>query len=88
MRKEHQRVLPLRLSVLAAATVVPAPAAPAAADAPKFTWASSSVNTANARVVNLDERGLGETNIDHALSADATALCACVNAEVGRTVTG
>jgi hypothetical protein len=54
-------------------------AAAAAADAPKFHATSSSVNGAAALVVSFDERGLGNTNIDYTLTADATATFACIN---------
>ena len=54
-------------------------AAPAWADAPKFHSATSSVNNAGALVVNFDERGLGNDNIDYTLTADATAVYACIN---------
>jgi hypothetical protein len=49
------------------------------ADAPKFHAAGSSVNNDGALVVNWDERGLGNENIDYTLDADATALYACLN---------
>jgi len=51
----------------------------ALADAPKFHAVSSSVNNAGALVVNFDERGLGEGDIDYTLTADATATYACIN---------
>jgi hypothetical protein len=51
----------------------------AMADAPKFHSVSSSVNNDGALVVNWDERGLGNGNIDYTLTADATALYACIN---------
>jgi hypothetical protein len=51
----------------------------ALADAPKFHSATSSVNNAGALVVNFDERGLGNENIDYTLTADATAVYACIN---------
>lgn len=51
----------------------------AMAAAPKFHAADSSVNNAGALVVSFDERGLGEGNIDYLLTADATALYACIN---------
>jgi hypothetical protein len=55
-------------------------AAPAsAASAPKFHSATSSVNNAGALVVSFDERGLGNDNIDYTLTADATAVYACIN---------
>jgi hypothetical protein len=72
---------PLRLSLPAAAIAVAslAFAAPALADAPKFHAATSAVNNAGALVVNFDERGLGNENIDYTLTADATAVFACIN---------
>ena len=72
--------IPLRLSLLAAALSVTALAfaAPALA-APHFQSASSSVNNAGALVVNFDERGLGNDNVTYTLTADATALYACIN---------
>ncbi len=54
-------------------------AAGALADAPKFHSATSSVNNAGALVASFDERGLGNTNIDYTLTADATAEYACIN---------
>jgi hypothetical protein len=73
--------IPLRLSLLAAAIAVVAFAfaGSALADAPKFHSATSSVNNAGALVANFDERGLGNTNIDYTLTADATAVYACIN---------
>lgn len=70
----------LRIILLAGALVAAmAFAAAASADAPKFHSASSSVNGAGALVANFDERGLGNTNIDYTLTADATAVYACIN---------
>ena len=54
-------------------------ASPASADAPKFHAATSSVDNSGALVVNFDERGLGNGNIDYTLTADATAVFACIN---------
>jgi hypothetical protein len=64
---------------LAAFAAILAFAAPASAAAPKFHSATSSVNNAGSLVVNFDERGLGNTNIDYTLAADATAVYACIN---------
>ena len=71
---------PRRLSLLAAATSSAALlfAAPALA-APHFHSASSSVNSSGALIVSFDERGLGNLNVDYALTADATAQYACIN---------
>ena len=72
--------IPLRLSLLAAALSVTALAlAEPALAGPHFQSASSSVNASGALVVNFDERGLGNLNVDYTLSADATALYACIN---------
>jgi hypothetical protein len=72
---------PVRRILLTTATVVAifALAAPAFAAAPQFKAASSSVNNAGALVVSFDERGLGNENVDYTLTADATALYACLN---------
>lgn len=51
----------------------------ALAAAPKFHAATSSVNNAGALVVNFDERGLGNDNVDYTLTADASATYACIN---------
>jgi hypothetical protein len=51
----------------------------ALAAAPKFHSATSSVNNDGALVVNFDERGLGNENVDYTLTSDATALYACIN---------
>ena len=73
--------IPLRLSLPVTALTVAALAlaAPALADAPKFHDANSSVNNAGALVVSFDERGLGNENIDYTLTADASAVYACIN---------
>jgi hypothetical protein len=73
--------LPLRLSLpaTAAAVVALAFAGPAMADAPKFHSADSSVDNAGGLVADFDERGLGNENIDYTLTADATAVYACIN---------
>jgi hypothetical protein len=47
--------------------------------AAKFFSTSSSVNNSGALVVNWDERGLGNGNIDYTLTANATAQWACIN---------
>ena len=70
----------LRIILLAGALVAAmAFAAAASADAPKFHSATSSVNGSGALVASFDERGLGNTNIDYTLTADATAVFACIN---------
>lgn len=44
-----------------------------------FKSASGIVNAAGALVVSFDESGLGNENVDYTLTADATALFACIN---------
>ena len=51
----------------------------ALAGAPKFHSATSSVNDSGTLVASFDERGLGNENVDYTLTADATALYACIN---------
>ena len=69
-----------RVILLATAVAVGlAFAATAAADAPKFHAASSAVDNAGALVVDWDERGLGNENVDYTLTADASAVFACIN---------
>ena len=70
---------PLRLSLLAAAVTSLALASPALAGAPKFHSATSRLHQDGALVVAFDERGLGNENVDYTLTADATALYACIN---------
>ena len=72
----------LRTVIVAAAAALAgalAFAAPASADAPKFHRATSDVANSGALVVAFDERGLGNGNIDYTLTADATAVFACIN---------
>lgn len=47
--------------------------------AAKFFSTSSSVNSSGALVVSWDERGVGNGDIDYTLTANATALWACIN---------
>jgi hypothetical protein len=54
-------------------------AGPALAVAAKFKSATGSVNSSGALVVNFDESGLGNGNIDYTLTADSTAVYACLN---------
>ena len=44
-----------------------------------FKSASGAVNADGALVVSFDESGLGNENVDYTLTADATALYACIN---------
>lgn len=70
---------PRHLILLATMSVVALAFAPSALAAPHFQSATSSVNNSGALVVNFDERGLGNLNIDYELTADATAVYACIN---------
>lgn len=64
---------------LAAGALLAVSLAPAALAAPHFHSAKSSVTNAGALVVSFDERGLGNDNVTYALTANATALYACIN---------
>ncbi len=44
-----------------------------------FFSVSASINDGGALVVNWDEAGLGNENINYTLNADATATYACIN---------
>lgn len=70
-----------KAAVVAAATLamLVVGSSAALAGAPKFHSATSSVNDDGALVVSFDERGLGNENVDYTLTADATALYACIN---------
>jgi len=54
-------------------------AVPAFAQAAKFFSTTSAVNNTGALVVTFDERGLGEGDINYTLTADSTAVYACIN---------
>jgi len=69
----------LAVTATASVAVLTTFASAALADAPKFHAATSSVSNTGALVVSFDERGLGNTNIDYTLRADATATYACIN---------
>lgn len=69
----------LRMILLATVALVALAFAGTALAAPHFQSASSSVNNSGALVVNFDERGLGNLNVNLTLTADATAVYACIN---------
>ena len=71
----------LRLMLLASVALVVsmAFAGSALAQAPKFHSTASAVNNDGALVASWDERGLGNTNVDYTLTADAEAVYACIN---------
>jgi hypothetical protein len=71
-----RKSLGIILAVVAAALTVGVSAALAG---PNFKSATGEVNSAGALVVSFDESGLGNENIDYSLTADATALYACIN---------
>src|SRR5215211_3215072 len=59
--------------------VLAASAALASTSGAHFMSATSSVNNSGALVVSWDEAGLGNENINYTLTADATAIYACIN---------
>jgi hypothetical protein len=70
-------IKPLIVALVAfAATLMAGPASAAAA---KFHSASGAVASSGALVVSFDEHGLGNDNVDYSVTADATALYACIN---------
>jgi hypothetical protein len=73
-----RKTLLLILTVAAATLAVGAYTA-SATEGAHFMSSSSSVNDSGALVVNWDEAGLGNGNIDYTLAADATATYACIN---------
>lgn len=76
MRKSLKLTLATTVIAVAALTL----GAPSVlAQAAKFQFANSSVNNTGALVVAFEQRGLGEGDINYTLSADATALYACIN---------
>jgi hypothetical protein len=80
-RQASMRLIPRAVALVAFATLVTVLsfAAPAYAGAPKFHSVDSSVDNAGALVVSFDERGLGNDNVDYSLTADGTAVYACIN---------
>jgi hypothetical protein len=54
-------------------------AASASTSGAHFFSATSAVDSGGALVVSWDEAGLGNENIDYTLTADATAIWACIN---------
>jgi hypothetical protein len=72
------RKTPILILIVATAVLLGAYAA-SATEGAHFMSVSSSVNDGGALVVNWDEAGLGNANIDYTLTADATALYACIN---------
>jgi hypothetical protein len=74
-------VRPIRIVLAAVAALITAVmfASPASAVAAKFHSATGTINNSGALVVAFDERGVGNGNIDYTLTADATALYACIN---------
>ena len=74
-------VRPVRIVLTALAALILAVifANPASAVAATFHSATSSISGSGALVVSFDERGVGNGNIDYTLTADATAVYACIN---------
>ena len=75
MRRSLRRIIVPTATLIAVFALATA----AWAAAPKFHSATSSVNNDGALVVSFDERGLGNDNVDYTVTADATALYACIN---------
>jgi hypothetical protein len=74
--KLMRRVL---LPILVLALVGLTPQIASATSGAHFFFANSSVNDDGALVVNWDEAGLGQQQVNYTLTADATAIWACIN---------
>jgi hypothetical protein len=74
---EPMKKLTIAVALFAALTV--GVYAAFATEGAHFMSSSSSVNDDGALVVNWDEAGLGNGDITYTLTADATALYACIN---------
>jgi hypothetical protein len=74
---KNPRFLTIGVALLAALTF--GVYAAFATEGAHFMSASGSVNDDGALVVNFDEAGLGNGNINYTLAADATAIYACIN---------
>jgi hypothetical protein len=69
---------PLFLTIVVAAAALAIGVGAALAGA-NFKSASGNVNSDGALVVSFDESGLGNENVNYTLTANATALYACLN---------
>jgi hypothetical protein len=79
-QKERQLMKRIATTILALLLAIGFTASAAfATSGAHFMSASDSVNSAGALVANFDEAGLGNGDINYILSADATALYACIN---------
>ncbi len=65
--------------ILVLALVGLSPQIASATSGAHFFFANSSVNDDGALVVNWDEAGLGQQQVNYTLTADATAIYACIN---------
>jgi len=75
-----RRLLPLA-AVLAAAIslAVSSTSASATSGAHFFNDTAAAVNDSGALVVTIDEAGVGQQQVDYTLTANATAVWACIN---------
>jgi len=69
----------IAIKVLSVLVMLGFTASVAFAVAAKFHSASGAVDNDGALVVSFDERGLGTEDIDYTLTADASAVFACIN---------
>jgi hypothetical protein len=67
------------IAILSVLAMLMFTASAALAVAAKFHSASGAVSNTGSLVVSFDERGLGGDNVDYTLSADASAVFACIN---------
>jgi hypothetical protein len=71
--------LTLTLATVSAAALTFWTVAASATSGAHFFSATGSVNTSGALVVSWDEAGVGQEQVNYVLSADSTAVYACIN---------
>jgi hypothetical protein len=75
--RRHSIRFPILFALMAVSALLFA--TPAQAVAAKFFSATASVTSTGALTVSFDERGLGNGDIHYTLTADASAVYACIN---------
>ncbi|SRR6266508_2574910 len=74
-----RRLLPLAAALAVAISLAVSTSASATSGAHFFKGTGASVNDSGALVVTIDEAGVGQQVVDYTLTANATAVWACIN---------
>src|SRR6266542_5083516 len=74
-----RRILPLAAALAVAISLAVSTSASATSGAHFFKGTGASVNDSGALVVTIDEAGVGQQVVDYTLTANATAIWACIN---------